>query len=357
MVRRTTVLRSADLLPIPNSEFADSVILVTGGTGSIGSELVRELLRYQPRALRVFSRGEEKQYYMQSDLAEFPNMRYLIGDVRDRRRVDYAMKGVDYVFHAAAMKHVPASEYNPMEAVKTNVIGTQNVIEAAIENDVKKFVLVSTDKVVNPRNTMGATKLLSEKLVLSANNFRGDSHTLFACVRFGNVMGSSGSVIPTFVRQILENRPLTLTSGEMTRFMMSIPAAADLIIQAAARVRHGETFILKMPAVRIKDLAECIVESYNRTHTKKYVIEPEVTGARIGERLDESLMTEDEASHSYEDDAMFVLPSPYQDPARLLDYGKEYRATAVRSYSSADAVLMSKQQITDLLTSCDLLPW
>lgn len=334
--------------------FENKTILVTGGTGSIGSEIVRQLLKHNPKAIRIYSRGEEKQFFMQQELAEHKNVRFLIGDVRDRERLNYACRGVDIIFHAAAMKHVPASEYNPMEAVKTNVFGTQNVIEVAIENNVERFVAISTDKVVNPHNTMGATKLLSEKLVIAANQYKGNTRTIFACVRFGNVMGSSGSVIPLFASQIEKDKNLTLTSPEMTRFMMSIPQAAKLVLSAATHSKFGETYVLKMPAMNIALLAESMIRYYNATHETAYKGEIVITGIRPGEKLYEELMTTDEIERSFENDQMYIIPPIYNTD--IEEYGN-YEPIKITNYSSDNTKLMSEDDFVDIVKKNHLLNW
>ena len=334
--------------------FNGKTILVTGGTGSIGSEIVRQLLKYEPKAIRIFSRGEEKQFYMQQELSAYSNVRFLIGDVRDYQRIEYACRDVDIIFHAAAMKHVPASEYNPMEAVKTNVIGTQNVIDAAIRNEVGKFVAISTDKVVSPTNTMGATKLLSEKLVVAANQYKGKTRTIFSCVRFGNVMGSSGSVIPLFCKQLEADKDLTLTDEDMTRFMMSIPQAAKLVLSAAVNSKFGETYVLKMPAIKISVLAQALLNLYNATHEKKYQGEIKVVGIRPGEKLYEELMTSEEIDRSYENEKMFIIPPNYHSIDTRYE---EYEKIKITSYSSDTTELMSEQEFLSIIEQNSLVNW
>ncbi|PAF29519.1 UDP-N-acetylglucosamine 4,6-dehydratase family protein [Paenibacillus sp. 7516] len=331
--------------------FQNKVILVTGGTGSIGSEIVRQLLLYQPKAIRIFSRDESKQFLMQHELKEYSNIRYLIGDIRDKQRLSYAMEGVDYIFHAAALKHVPACEYNPMEAVKTNVIGVQNLIEAALENNVKKVISISTDKVVNPTNTMGATKLLSERLVSAANLYKGDKATIFSCVRFGNVMGSRGSVIPLFREQIEQGRTLTITHREMTRFMMSIPQAAELVLNAAKYSKGGEVFVLKMPILKIVDLAECLIESYEQATGIHYLNKIEEVGIRPGEKLYEELMTLDESERAVENETMYIIPTVF-DTDRPNYEG--FTPAPYREYSSHTAPVFRKEPLRQLLEANNL---
>lgn len=326
--------------------FKDKVVMVTGGTGSIGSEIVRNVLRDQPQAVRIYSRDESKQFALQQELKEYTNVRYLIGDIRDKQRLSYAAEGVDYIFHAAALKHVPACEYNPMEAVKTNVIGVQNVIEVAIEHNVKKMIAISTDKVVNPMNTMGATKLLSEKLISAANLYKGSKRTVFSCVRFGNVMGSRGSVIPLFKQQIVEGNPITITHEEMTRFMMSIPQAVQLVLKAAEYSKGGETFVLKMPTLKIRDLAVSLIHSYEKYTGNTFTAGIQVTGIRPGEKLYEELMTQDESERALENDHMYIISSSYNKfEAQYASFSR----TQIREYSTRNAPRLLIDDIQELL--------
>jgi len=288
-----------------NNAFNDKDILITGGCGSIGSEITRQLTKYDVKRIRVFDQDESGQFRLGQELKS-DKIRSLIGNVRDKKRLMMAMKGVDIVFHAAALKHVPLCEYNPFEAVKTNVLGTQNVIEAARESDVGRFIFISTDKAVGPVNVMGATKLLSERLVLNAPF--GDFKTKFACVRFGNVVNSNGSVIPTFREQIKAGGPVTVTSREMTRFFMSISDAVNLVLKAAEIMNGREIFILKMKSLRIIDVAEVMIEElapiYNHSASD---IRVKYVGIRPGEKLHESLMTREETRDVEEKEDMFIL--------------------------------------------------
>jgi FlaA1/EpsC-like NDP-sugar epimerase len=327
--------------------FTNKVVLVTGGTGSIGSEIVRNVLSYHPKAVRIYSRDESKQFALQQEFKEYTNIRYLIGDVRDKQRLNYAMEGVDYLFHAAALKHVPACEYNPMEAVKTNVIGVQNIIETAIDHNVEKVISISTDKVVNPTNTMGATKLLSERLISAASLYKGAKRTVFSCVRFGNVMGSRGSVIPLFKDQIAKGMPVTVTHNEMTRFMMSIPQAAQLVIDAAKHAQGGEVFVLKMPILKIRDLAEALIESYELHIHKTYKNEIVESGIRPGEKMYEELMTLDESERALENDKMYIIPSSFY-PKSDLSYPGFVKAPH-QEYSSHTAPRLYLEDIRQLL--------
>lgn len=294
-------------------------VLVTGGTGSIGREIVSQVLRYKPRVVRVLSRNEYNQYAMRRELGDRGDLRYLIGDVRDRDRLMRACEGVDVVFHASALKHVAICEYNPFEAVKTNVLGTQNLVEAALNYNMELLVGISTDKAVSPTNTMGATKLLAERMILSASQYKGDRRTRFGVIRFGNVLASRGSAIPMFIEQIRQGGPVTITHPQMRRFFMSIPQAVELALKASLSARSGEIFILKMPVMRIIDLVNALI----RIYAPRFGHDPQAIGVNEigllpGEKLCEALMTPEEGLHATEfDDHFMVEPLSPPDPAKL----------------------------------------
>ncbi len=275
-------------------------ILVTGGTGSFGRKFIDIMLQdYQPARLVVFSRDELKQHEMRSDGLDHPSLRYFIGDVRDQSRLRRAMHEVDIVIHAAALKQVPACEYNPIEAILTNIMGGRNVVEAAIDMGVDKVMALSTDKAVNPINMYGATKLAAEKLFIQSNAYAGGTATRFSCVRYGNVVGSRGSVIPVFLRQKDQGK-VTITDKRMTRFWLTVEQGVDFTIKSIERMQGGEVFIPKIPSMRIMDLAEAIAPD----------VEIEFIGIRPGEKLHEILISEDEARHSLELDDFFVVEPP-----------------------------------------------
>lgn len=329
-----------------NRYFRGKRILVLGGTGSIGSRIVERLLPQEPAVIRVFSRDEAKQHRMMQQFGDRHNLRYLIGDIREKDRVYRAMEGIDIVFHCAAMKHVHSCEYNPFEAVRTNVIGTQNALEAALDQDVERFIFTSTDKAVNPSNVMGASKLVAERLVTAANNVRGARRVVFSSVRFGNVLFSSGSVIPAFRQQIAAGGSVRLTDRKMTRFFMGQRRAVDLVLLAANLTRGGEVFVPKMQALRILDLAELLIEESGR---KDVVIEE--TGVQPGEKLHEDLITIEEQTRTVELEHLFVVmpairefvPDGWHEyPARSFDSG-------IFSYSSVDQALLTKEEIKKLL--------
>lgn len=289
-------------------------ILVTGGTGTIGINLIKKLLEEDPQVIRIFSRDEYKQYEMSIALQEHASkLRFLIGDVRDQQRLMRAMEDIDYVFHLAAMKHVPFCEYNPFEAVQTNVIGTQNIIQAAVANGVQKVLFTSTDKAISPTNTYGATKLTAERLISAAEYQKGPKSTVFSSVRFGNVMGSRGSVIPLFKQQILDKQKITITDPDMLRYMMTPTQAIELIMKANEIAQGGEVFVLKMPTIRIGDLAEVLVEAVSKKYNIKENVEIQSIGLRPGEKRFEELMTMDEQLIATETDEMFIIPSAFQE--------------------------------------------
>jgi UDP-N-acetylglucosamine 4,6-dehydratase len=294
--------------------FADRRILVTGGTGSIGSAIVEALLGQGPRVVRVLSRDDTKQFELAQRLRSEQALRMLIGDVRSRVRLQRAMSEIELVFHAAAMKHVPASEFNPFEATETNVRGTQNVVEAAIDAGVERVLTVSTDKAVDPTNVMGATKLLAERLMSAAETYKGGSPTRFASVRFGNVIGSRGSLVPLIRGQVARGGPVTVTDPEMSRYMMPMRDAVRLCFEAMQRMAGGEVFILKMPRIRVGDLVEVLIEAYApQFGFRPDEIAIETIGARAGEKRHEVLLTEDEALAAEESEGMYVV-GPLRQP-------------------------------------------
>ncbi|BFH11237.1 polysaccharide biosynthesis protein [Paenibacillus melissococcoides] len=325
--------------------FCGKKILIIGGTGTIGTGLLDRLLACNPAVVRVFSRDEYKQFKLQQQYREFSNIRYLIGDVRDYPRVVRAMEDIDYVFHVAAMKHVPACEYNPFEAVQTNIIGTQNVIQASLECGVNKTIFTSTDKAIAPTNTYGASKLMAERLISAAQYQAGTKKTVFAAVRFGNVMGSRGSVIPLFKKQIAEKRSITVTCKEMTRFMMTKKQATELTLKAMMLANGGEVFVLKMPVVRLQDLAGQIIEQEVRKGISPGSVHIEEIGLRPGEKMFEELMTVEESKYALETEDMFIIPNAFMKSHQYAGS----RSAQVRSYSSADVEPVTAKQLEELL--------
>jgi len=330
--------------------FRNKNVLVTGGAGSVGQELVWKILKHQPKVVRVLDIDESRQFEFQQKLKKFENVRFLLGDIRDKERLRYAVEDIDILFHAAALKHVESCEYNPFEAVKTNVMGTQNVIDVAIEESVEKVIFTSSDKAVNPTNVMGATKLLCERLITAANYYKGAREIAFSSVRFGNVMGSRGSVAPLFKEQIQAGGPITVTDPNMTRFVMSMSRALELLIKATEMMQGGEVFIFKMPAVKVSDFAKTMIESF----APKYGyasenIKIKVTGSKPGEKMYEELMTEDESKRALETKDMFiVLPEMKELLSKKFIYLGSKPARA-RSYKSSDAELLTKERIKRML--------
>jgi FlaA1/EpsC-like NDP-sugar epimerase len=330
-------------------------ILVDGGCGSIGSQLVRRILDKDPHSVRVFDVNERGLFEMQRELEAHDNkLRFLLGDIRDRDRLALALEDVDVVFHTAALKHVELNEYNPFEAVQTNVQGTQNLIRMAIEEEVERFIAISTDKASHPTSVMGATKLLAERLVVTANMYKGPRETRFSCVRFGNVLGSSGSVVPVFLDQLASGGPLTVTDPDMTRFIMPIDDAVDLVLQAQREMRGGEVFVLKMPTFKLEQLVEVVRTEY----APRYGYEPdeiavEVIGRRPGERMHEKLISGDELAYTEERENMFILLP--QIDVQHLDREQIGENSIDTEYTSADPEPLSHEELTALIQESGLL--
>lgn len=338
------------------NEFKGKTILVTGGTGSIGSKIVKALKRTDVHAVRVLSNDENGVFNLSNELGA-EKLRYFVGDVRDKERMERACENVDIVFHAAALKHVPLCEYNPYEAVKTNVIGTQNVIDACLKQKVKKMIYISTDKAVEPVNTMGASKLLAEKLVIDANYIKGMKPTIFSTVRFGNVIASRGSVFPLFIEQAKNGGPITLTSSDMTRFMMFLDDAIHLIFKATQHAKGGDIFTFKMPVANMGDIAEVIREEVAKSIGKSpEEINIENIGLRPGERLHEALMSEEEMSRAKEmGDLIIIPPMKPSIPGRAMISNYNGIENAKISFKSNEVQLISKDDIKDILNKLELL--
>lgn len=291
-------------------DWSNQVVLVTGGTGSFGKKFIEIMLReYSPAKLIIFSRDELKQHEMRVGGFDHPSLRYFIGDVRDLDRLRRAMHGVDVVIHAAALKQVPACEYNPMEAIKTNILGSSNLVEAALDMSVPKVMALSTDKAVNPVNLYGTTKLAAEKLLVQSNAYAAGTATRFSCVRYGNVVGSRGSVIPIFIRQRHDGK-LTITDRRMTRFWLTLEQSVRFVIRGTEQMLGGEVFVPKIPSMRVTDLANAIAPQ----------AEIDVIGIRPGEKLHEVLIHEDEARTTIETEDMYVV-----QPTTELWFGHEWQ--------------------------------
>jgi FlaA1/EpsC-like NDP-sugar epimerase len=336
--------------------FENKNVLITGGAGSVGQELAMEILKYRPAVVRIFDIDETRQFELEQKLKKFEKARFFIGDVRDKSRLRYAVEDVDIIYHTAALKHVEACEYNPFEAIKTNVLGTQNLIDVAMEEEVSKVIFTSSDKAVNPTNVMGTTKLMCERLMTAANYYKGLRDIVLSSVRFGNVVGSSGSVTPLFRSQIQAGGPLTVTNPDMTRFIMPMSRALELLFKATEMAQGGEVFIFKMPAVKVSDLANAMIESlapkcgYDPNRIKIKVI-----GNKPGEKMYEELMTGDEAGRALETKDMFiVLPEMKELTSTKFRYPRA-KPARTRSYKSCDAKPLTKEEIKKMLREGRLL--
>lgn len=319
----------------------NQTILVTGGTGSWGYELVRQLLDYEPSEIRIFSRNESNQFTMKQEFDNNPKLNFIIGDIKEKEALIEASQGVDYIFHLAALKHVPVCENQPIEALKTNVIGTQNVIEAAISCNVHSVVNISTDKASNPSNFYGLSKAMAERLIIHANTLK--TNTRFVCIRGGNVLGTNGSVIHVFKKQIKEKGKIGITDLNMTRFFLTIEEAIKLVFKATFESIGGEIFVMKMPSCKIIDLAEVLMEASNKTN-----IGVEVLGIRPGEKLHEILLSEYESTTAivYDDEYYVILPAINIDGIK--EHYANYQPVSLEDYNSGTG-LMDKSQIAEML--------
>ena len=330
--------------------YKDKKILITGGTGSLGVALTKGLLSLGVDQIRIFSRNEFKQISMESDIQD-DRLRFLIGDVRDGRRLIRATEDIDIVFHAAALKHVPKVEYNPFEAIKTNVQGSQNVIDACIENDVERAVCIGTDKAVSPLNTYGATKLLMEKLFITARRYSNpEKHrTKFFAVRYGNVFGSSGSVIPKFIQQINKNEKITITDPNMTRFSITMNQALDFILKATKNGHGAEIFIPKVKTYSLQQIVDILS---NLTKTKEHTI----IGIRPGEKQHESLINSDEMRYAWSYENMFMLLNELHESKNLEEvYPEIKKVEDLDAYSSDKTQSLSTEEITENIKDLQLL--
>ena len=298
--------------------FKDKVLLITGGTGSFGNAVLRRFLNSDIREVRIFSRDEKKQDDMRHEL-QSSKVKFYIGDVRDKRSVDIAMRGVDYVFHAAALKQVPSCEFFPMQAVQTNICGASNVLDSAIEHEVRNVIVLSTDKACYPINAMGISKAMMEKVAIAQGRALGpDAKTTICCTRYGNVMASRGSVIPLWVEQMMEGKSITITDPNMTRFMMTLDDAVDLVMYAFEHGNNGDLFVQKAPAATLDVLAEALKQVYAKMDPKYGEIEVKIIGTRHGEKLYETLVTREEMLRSEDCGNYFRIPCD----ARDLNYDK-----------------------------------
>ena len=330
--------------------FDDKVLLITGGTGSFGNAVLRRFLQTGVREIRIFSRDEKKQEDLRKTYAN-DKLKFYIGDVRDPQSVLNVMRGVDYVFHAAALKQVPSCEFHPMEAVKTNVIGTENVVEAAIQCGVRKVICLSTDKAVYPINAMGISKAMMEKVFVAKSRSVDPARTIICGTRYGNVMASRGSVIPLFVSQILAGQPLTVTDPAMTRFMMTLDDAVDLVLYAFEHAKSGDIFVQKAPAATLAVLAQALFELLGKVGHRI-----EVIGTRHGEKLHETLLSREERAHGRDLEGYFQIPPDLRD----LNYGKfveqgEMQITRSDDYTSHNTEQLDVEGMKTLLLKLDFI--
>ncbi len=329
--------------------FDGKKILITGGTGSLGKALTKRLLETNVETIRIFSREEFKQVQMQSELND-GRLRFLIGDVRDKDRLSRALEDINIVIHAAALKHVPVAEYNPFEAVKTNVYGSQNLVEACLDNEVELALAVGTDKAVAPFNTYGATKLLMERLFISANNYKGKHKIKFACVRYGNVLGSRGSIVPIFADMIRNGNKITITDPNMTRFNITMNQALDFIFRALKNALGGEVFVPKLKAYKTGDMKDVIVELMKANN------EVEQISVRQGEKYHESLISNDELRNTFENeqDYLIIDQQTQDNPERSKNQNLK-KTTLKEQYSSDKVKLLSKDEIKEILIKENLI--
>jgi UDP-N-acetylglucosamine 4,6-dehydratase/5-epimerase len=331
--------------------FEGKKILITGGTGSLGQSLTKRLLETDVDTIRILSRNESKQVEMES---KFDNqrLRFLIGDIRDNERLVTAFEDIDIVFHAAALKHVPVIEYNPFEAIKTNVYGSQNVIDAALSQDVEKVICIGTDKAVSPLNTYGATKLLMEKLFVSANNSLNEERhkTSFLALRYGNVVGSSGSVIPKFIKMINEGKKITITDSEMTRFSITMDQALDFIIDCTLNGKSSEIYVPKLKAYSIMDVKDALFDLLGKTDFDE-------VGIRPGEKLHETLINSEEIRNSWDLQNKFMISNPAKNDQEIIrSYDDQLKKiNEMNEYSSKIAPRHTKNELIEIIEKSDLL--
>lgn len=329
--------------------FKDKILLITGGTGSFGNEVLKKFLNTDIQEIRIFSRDEKKQDDMRK-LYQHPNLKFFIGDVRDIQSIHNAMYNVDYVFHAAALKQVPSCEFFPLEAVKTNILGTDNVLTAAIQAGVQKIICLSTDKAAYPVNAMGISKAMMEKTLIAKSRMVLQDQTLICGTRYGNVMASRGSVIPLFIEQIKSGKPLTITDPKMTRFMMTLDEAVELVLYAYHHAENGDIMVQKSPATYIEDLAQALLEIFHAQNSIQTI------GTRHGEKLYEVLLTKEEAAKAIDMGNFYRIPADNRD----LNYGKYLeegspKITLSNEYNSNNTKILTVAEIKEKLLKLPLL--
>lgn len=332
------------------SIFKEKTLLITGGTGSFGNAVLRRFLDSDIKEIRIFSRDEKKQDDMRHALQN-PKVKYYIGNVRDKSSVDVAMNGVDYVFSAAALKQVPSCEFFPVEAVRTNIVGTENVLNSAIEHGVQSVVVLSTDKAAYPINAMGMSKALMEKVAVAKGRELGEgAKTTICCTRYGNVMASRGSVIPLWVEQMMDGKPITITDPDMTRFMMTLDDAVDLVIYAFTHAHNGDLFVQKAPAATLSTLAQALKETYGKVEPKYFDTEVKVIGTRHGEKLYETLVTREEMVRAIDMGEYYRIPCDTRD----LNYDKFFTSgnqeiSKIEDYHSHNTRRLDVSEMKELL--------
>jgi FlaA1/EpsC-like NDP-sugar epimerase len=339
----------------------DKIIIITGGTGTIGTALIDYILvNFEPKVIRIFSRDESKQNFLRNKFKNHEeNLRFFIGDIRDKERLNRAMKNVDIVFHLAALKHVVACEYNPFEAIKTNVLGIQNIIELSIDNNVKRVIYTSTDKAAAPCNTMGVTKLLGEKLITAADYYKGKDIPIFHALRFGNVLGSRGSIIPIIEENIKNNLPINLTHRDMTRYVLDINTAIKFIIDTMKIAQGGEIFIMKMKVVKIVDLIEVLIEYFAKKYNKEArKINIKEIGMFAGEKLYEELFSIEESERTYENDNIFIILPQIKEIFSKIDlsqFSNLKKFDQSQPFNTKNGPFLSKQEIKKYLININII--
>jgi UDP-glucose 4-epimerase len=329
------------------SSFKNKTLLITGGTGSFGNTVLKRFLNTGLKEVRIFSRDEKKQEDMRINLSN-DRVKFYIGDVRDQASVDNVCNGVDYIFHAAALKQVPSCEFYPMEAVKTNILGTDNVLNSAIKNNVKRVILLSTDKAVYPINAMGISKSMAEKILIAKSRSLTNNQTILSSTRYGNVMASRGSVIPLFINQIKNNQPITITDPKMTRFLMSLEESVDLVIFAFNNSQQGDLFVQKAPATTVLLLAEALKQIFQSNSPIKII------GTRHGEKLYESLISREEMLKAIDKDNYYIIPADNRD----LNYNKyfidgEEKLSSLDDYTSHNTNQLNLKEVIEKLLTLD----
>jgi UDP-N-acetylglucosamine 4,6-dehydratase/UDP-glucose 4-epimerase len=333
-----------------SEKLKDKTVLITGGTGSLGQALTKQLLQTDVKTIRILSRNENKQVNMESQFND-ERLRFFIGDVRELFRLYKAFEGVDIIFHAAALKHVPVIEYNPFEGIKTNVIGSQNVIDACIHEKISIAICVGTDKAVSPLNTYGATKLLMEKLFVSANPYWNseEAKTKFVSLRYGNVLGSSGSVVPKFIKQIREKQKITITDPNMTRFSLTMNEALDFILESTFLGKSSEVFVPKLRAYSIMDLKDALIELLGKT-------EEEIISIRPGEKLHETLINSDELRYTWEYENKYIIFSPFKEISEIkANYNNIKKLEMSDTYSSNSVEKIPKNELKKIIQELGIL--